>query len=112
MIDAAYTEAVSNFNGIGIVKLMGRYAGFIAQHASLAHNEVDFCLIPELPYELDGPKGLYQQVIERVKTKGHCLVVVAEGAEEGLINPNEKITAVEKRDGSGNLIYDDIGNFL
>ena len=112
MIDAAYTEAVSNFNGIGIVKLMGRYAGFIAQHASLAHNEVVFCLIPELPSELDGPKDLYQQVIERVKTKGHCLVVVAEGAEEGLINPNEKITAVEKRDGSGNLIYDDIGNFL
>jgi 6-phosphofructokinase 1 len=112
MIDAAYTEAVSNFNGIGIVKLMGRYAGFIAQNASLAHNEVDFCLIPELPYELNGPNGLYQKVIERVKTKGHCLVVVAEGAEEGLINPNEKITAVEKRDGSGNLIYDDIGNFL
>ena len=40
------------------------------------------------------------------------MIVVAEGAEEGLINPNEKITAVEKRDGSGNLIYDDIGNFL
>lgn len=47
-----------------------------------------------------------------MKTKGHCLVVVAEGAEEGLINPNEKITQVEKRDGSGNLVYDDIGNFL
>lgn len=39
-------------------------------------------------------------------------MVVAEGAEEGLINPNEKMTKVEKRDGSGNLIYDDIGNFL
>ena len=47
-----------------------------------------------------------------MQEKGHCLIVVAEGAEEGLINPNEKITAVEKRDGSGNLIYDDIGNFL
>ena len=112
MIDAAYTMATSSFNGIGIVKLMGRYAGFIAQHASLANNEVDFCLIPELPYELQGPKGLYNQIVERVRSKGHCIVVVAEGAEEGLINPNEKITAVEKRDGSGNLIYDDIGNFL
>ena len=47
-----------------------------------------------------------------MRTKGNCLIVVAEGAEEGLINPNEKITEVEKRDGSGNLIYDDIGNFL
>ena len=112
MINSAYTAAVSSYNGIGIVKLMGRYAGFIAHSASLANNDVDFCIIPELPYELNGPKGLYNQVIERVKAKGHCLVVVAEGAEEGLINPNEKITEVEKRDGSGNLIYDDIGNFL
>ena len=54
-------------NGIGIVKLMGRYAGFIAHHASLANNEVDFCVIPELPYELEGPNGLYEQVIKRVK---------------------------------------------
>ena len=59
MIDAAYVEAVSSYNGIGIVKLMGRYAGFIAHAASLANNDVDFCLIPELPYELNGPKGLY-----------------------------------------------------
>ena len=63
MIDAAYTEAVSSYNGIGIVKLMGRYAGFIAHAASLANNEVDFCLIPELPYELQGPNGLYNQIV-------------------------------------------------
>lgn len=112
MIDAASTEATSSYNGIGIVKLMGRYAGFIAQAATIANNDVDFCLIPELPYELNGPKGLYEQIVKRVKAKGHCLVVVAEGAEEGLINPNEKMTKVEKRDGSGNLVYDDIGNFL
>ena len=58
MIDAAYTASVSSYNGIGIVKLMGRYAGFIAEKASLANNDVDFCIIPELPYELKGPKGL------------------------------------------------------
>ncbi len=69
-------------------------------------------MIPELPFELAGPSGLYEQVIQRVKEQGHCLIVVAEGAEEGLINPNEKITQVEKRDGSGNLVYDDIGSFL
>ena len=112
MIDAAYVEATSSYNGIGIVKVMGRYAGFIAHSASLANNDVDFCIIPELPFELQGPKGLFNQIIERVKSKGHCLIVVAEGAEEGLINPNEKITQVEKRDGSNNLIYDDIGNFM
>ena len=38
--------------------------------------------------------------------------MVAEGAEEGLINPDEKITENVKKDGSGNLIYDDIGDFM
>ena len=47
-----------------------------------------------------------------MKRDGHCVIVVAEGAEEGLINPEEKITKVEKRDGSGNLIYDDIGSYM
>ena len=99
-------------NGVGLVKLMGRYSGFIAMQASLANNSVDFCLVPELPFELHGDQGLYNQVVSRVKEQGHCLIVVAEGAEEGLVNPNEKITLVEKRDGSGNLVYDDIGAFL
>ena len=92
MINAACVEATSVMNGVGLVKLMGRYAGFIAMQASLANNAVDFCLIPELPFELEGKHGLYEKLIERVKEKGFCLIVVAEGAEEGLINPNEKIT--------------------
>ena len=55
---------------------------------------------------------MFNQIVKRVKSKGHCLIVVAEGAEEGLINPNEKISEVERRDDSNNLIYDDIGNFM
>jgi len=47
-----------------------------------------------------------------LKEQNHCVIVVAEGAEEGLINPNEKITEVERRDDSNNLIFDDIGKFL
>lgn len=110
MVDRALLEAKSVMNGVGLVKLMGRYSGFIAMSASLANNSVDFCLVPELPFELTGPNGLYEQVIKRVKEQGHCLVVVAEGAEEGLLTG--KITQVEKKDGSGNLIYDDIGSYL
>jgi 6-phosphofructokinase 1 len=91
---------------------MGRYSGFISRNAALSNGNVDICLVPELPFELQGPKGLYEAVVERVKKQGHCVVVVAEGAEEGLINPNEHITKVEKRDDSNNLIYDDIGKFL
>jgi 6-phosphofructokinase 1 len=112
MIDSALVEAQSVMHGVGMVKLMGRYSGFIAMQASLANNSVDFTLIPELPFELGGENGLYARVLRRVKEKGHCLIVVAEGAEEGLINPNESISKEVKRDGSGNLIYDDIGEFL
>ena len=108
MIQAAYVDAKSQFNGVGVVKLMGRYAGFIAHAASLANNEVDFCIIPELPYELSGPNGLLNAIVKRVKQDGHCVVVVAEGAEEGLINPAERLTKEFKHDAAGNRIYDDI----
>ena len=40
------------------------------------------------------------------------MIVVAEGAEDGLINSNEKFTKVEKRDSSGNIKLDDIGEVL
>ena len=112
MIETAYVEATSAINGVGLVKLMGRYSGFIARNASLANGNVDICLVPEMPFELHGPKGLYEQIIARVKQQKYCLIVVAEGAEEGLINEDECITKVEKRDDSNNKIYDDIGLFL
>jgi len=88
---------------------MGRHSGYIAMQASLSHTSVDFCLIPENPFELEGPNGLYEQLHQRLKEQGHAVIVVAEGAEEGLINPAERITKKEKRDGSGNLKLDDIG---
>jgi len=71
---------------------MGRYSGFIARDASFANGNVDITIIPELPFELNGPRGLYESIVRKLKEQGHCLVVVAEGAEEGLINQKEKIT--------------------
>ena len=49
---------------------------------------------------------------DKIKKQGHCVIVVAEGAEDGLINQAEKFTKVEKRDGSGNIKLDDIGEAL
>jgi 6-phosphofructokinase 1 len=105
-------EAVCVYNGVGLIKLMGRHSGYIAMMASLAHNGVDFCLVPENPFELGGPKGLYAQIYQKVKEQGHAVVVVAEGAEDGLINPAEKITKNATKDGSGNVKLDDIGEAL
>jgi 6-phosphofructokinase 1 len=112
MIEAAYVEATNAQNGVGLIKLMGRYSGFIARNAALANGKVDICLVPELPFELHGPNGLYESILARVKEQGYCVVVVAEGAEEGLINPNEQITKNPRRDDSNNIIFDDIGKFL
>lgn len=107
-IDSAYTEAHSVFNGIGIVKLMGRESGFIAANATLASNQVDFCLIPELGFVLDGENGLLRQLETRLRDRTHLVIVVAEGAgQDLLVSDNEP-----RKDASGNVKLEDIGLFL
>jgi 6-phosphofructokinase len=81
-IATAKTEASGAVNGLGLVKLMGRYAGFIAAHASLASGDVDLCLIPEVPLTFDGPASILEHVAATIRAKGHAVVVVAEGAGE------------------------------
>ena len=78
-ISSAKTEAKCNIpNGIGIVKLMGRSAGFIAAHSTLSFGDVDLCLIPEIPMVLDGENGYLAFLENRIKEQGHAVVVVAE----------------------------------
>lgn len=103
----AHNEAKGAYNGIALVKLMGRDSGFIAAMAALAIQEVNFAIIPEMAFELDGPNGFLQVLKERLERKHHALIVVAEGAGQNLFNN----TSVEK-DASGNIKYKDIGLFL
>ena len=49
-IQAASVEAEAAEEGIGIVKVMGRYCGFIAVASSLASRDVGLCLIPEVHF--------------------------------------------------------------
>ena len=82
-IRSAKTEATCNRpNGIGIVKLMGRSAGFIAVHATLGSGDVDLCLVPEVDIVLEGPDGCFPHLRRRVKEQGYAVVVVAEGARQ------------------------------
>jgi 6-phosphofructokinase 1 len=80
-IDAAHTEAISTRGGIGLVKLMGRDAGFIAAYASIASHDVNVCLVPEVPFRLDGATGLLAHLERRLGDRGHAVIVVAEGCE-------------------------------
>lgn len=107
IISCAHNEAEGAENGIGIVKLMGRDSGFIAATASLANSVVDFCLIPELPFLIDGPDGLCMAIEDRLKLRKHAVIVVAEGAGQELFRNQEK-----RIDKSGNVLKDDIGELL
>ena len=107
VVDCAHNEAKGARNGIAIVKLMGRDAGFIAAGAAAASQDVNFALVPELPFELDGPGGLLDLVRDRILSRGHAVIVVAEGAGQHLIQKGET-----RRDASGNVLHEDIGPFL
>ncbi len=101
--DAANIEAEAAHNGIGLVKLMGRDSGFIAAYTVLVNSQVNFCLIPEVPFSL--PRFL-QALTERLESRRHALILVAEGAGR------EVMSGKEERDASGNIKHGDIGIFL
>ena len=103
VIYAAHAEAEGARNGIGLVKLMGRHSGFIAAFATLANSDVNFCLVPEVPFTLD---GLLRALEKRLECRRHAVVVVAEGAGQDLLR------ASAGRDASGNIKFGDIGLFL
>jgi 6-phosphofructokinase 1 len=98
-IQGAHAEARGTRNGVGVVKLMGRDAGFIAAAATLASEDVNFCLIPEVPFEMGGKHGLLACIERRLASRGHAVIVVAEGCAA-------RFTSTEMaRDASGNARY-------
>ena len=107
VIRAAHVEAKASPNGVGLVKLMGRYSGFIACYAALAHNDANFVMIPEVPYPLDGEKGFLPWLKARIRKSGNAVVVVAEGAGQEYLGEGHHET-----DASGNPKLGDIGLYL
>ncbi|MCE9596946.1 MAG: ATP-dependent 6-phosphofructokinase [Spirochaetia bacterium] len=106
VIHAAHAEAKSAKNGIGLVKVMGRDSGYIAAYVALASNEVNVALIPEVEFALEGTGGLLPYLEERLKKKGHAVILVAEGAGQ------KYAQASGEKDASGNTKHGDIGLFL
>ncbi len=107
VINCAHTESKSVKNGISIVKLMGRDAGFIAACATVASQDVNFTLIPEIPLTLGGSGGFLEILKNRILSRAHAVIVVAEGAGQQLL------TGIPQQyDASGNLKPGDIGTFL
>lgn len=107
-IYSAHTEAKASVNGIGIVKVMGRESGFIAANATLATNEVNFCIIPEVELEMEGEHGFLKVLEKRLLRRKHAVIVVAEGAGQKYVSDPAHL----KHDASGNVRLGDIGYFM
>lgn len=99
-IDCAHTEARGARSGIGIVKLMGRDAGFIAAAASMASHDVNYCLVPEVPFCMEGEHGLLASLESRLALRDHAVIVIAEGCASSIVNADGA-----ERDASGNVRY-------
>lgn len=106
-LQLAHTEARSTPRGIGLVKLMGRRAGFVACMATRVSQEVNFTLIPEVPFALAGEGSFLAALAARMRARDHALVVVAEGAGQHLFP-----APPAERDASGNPRLHDVGTAL
>ena len=106
IITNAHNEAKAYRNGVGLVKLMGRQSGWIAASAALANSAVNFCLVPEVAFDLEGPNGFLTVLEKRLQRKEHAVVVVAEGAGQQLFD------SMLGKDKSGNKKLQDIGDLL
>ena len=108
-ISTGHVEAKGAPNGIGLVKLMGRFSGFIAANAALAMNDANFVLIPEVPFDLHGDNGFLAHLKKRMLKRGHAVICVAEGAGQNLLMKDE---SAKMFDASGNPVLQDVGLFL
>jgi 6-phosphofructokinase 1 len=106
VVSAAHMEAVSAINGIGLVKVMGRESGYIAACTAMASHDVNFVLIPEVPFNLEGYNGLLRHLEDRLADRKHAVIIVAEGAMQ------EQLLTERKTDAGGNLKLADVGTYL
>ncbi len=106
-VQSAHVESNGAENGIGLVKLMGRHSGFLAANASLAQKDVNFCLVPEIDFDMSGEDGLLNQLKLRLIARNHAVIVVAEGAGQKYFKQDKSDV-----DASGNIKLHDIGTYL
>ncbi len=107
IIRNAHNEAKGAYNGIAIVKLMGRDSGFIAANAALSTQEANFVLIPEMPFSIHGEQGFLSALRKRLERSHHALIIVGEGAGQFLFDGGQL-----DKDLSGNKKFKDIGLYL
>ena len=107
MITVAHNEAKGAPNGVGLIHVMGRDSGFIAAYSSLANPHINYCLVPEVKFTLEGePDSFFPILHDRLKRRHHAVIIVAEGAGQELMKGERQV------DKSGNLLNNNIGVFI
>ena len=107
-VTGVHNEASGAYNGVGLVKVMGRDSGFIAASATMANPFVNYCLVPEEDFNLEeGEHALLPHLLERLNRRHHAVIMVAEGAGQKFFEEGK-----EQRDASGNVLKKDIGPLL
>lgn len=87
-----------------IVEVMGRDAGHLAMHSALA-GQADVCLVPEIPYTIDGVINKLKEI--KASGRNHAVIVVSEGIK------TEKGTLVStKKNMVGEAVYGGISQYL
>ena len=102
-IDSLELTARSHNRAI-IVEVMGRDAGHLALHSALAGN-ADVCLIPEIPYSLDGIINKLKEI--KARGRNHAIIVVSESIKTengGVVTSNKNMV--------GEAVYGGIGQYL
>lgn len=87
-----------------IMEVMGRDAGHLAMHSALA-GSADVCLVPEIPYSIDGIINKLKAI--KASGRNHAVLVVSEGikTENGEHLSNKKNMV-------GEAVYGGIGQYL
>ena len=96
-VDALWKTARSHQRAL-ILEVMGRDAGHLAMHSAVA-GFADVCLVPEIPYTIDGIINKLKSV--KAKGRNHAVIVVSEGVhtESGEMVSNTKNLIGEKING-------------
>ena len=92
-VDSIITEARSQVNCVGMVKVMGREAGHIAAAVTVCAGDVDICLLPEVETNLQEFVAKTRSALQKKK---RCVIVFAEGIDKKLMD------VVEQTDAGGN----------
>jgi len=107
-VTGVHNEAKGAFNGVGLVKVMGRDSGFIAAATTIANPFINYCLVPEEAFTLEsGDHALLPNLLTRLNNRHHAVIIVAEGAGQEFFKDMP-----EQRDASGNILKKDIGPLL